>query len=55
MTQPYEPTEPDLRTDLSDEEADALLDHTLATLNEARTELGLPPLAWSDEPEPGQG
>jgi hypothetical protein len=36
---------------MTDEEADALLDHTLATVNRAREQLGLEPLVWSEDTE----
>ena len=48
MTQP---TEPDLRLgEMDDEEAAAVLQHSLRVLNQARAQLGLPQIEWEDAP-----
>lgn len=45
-----EPMEPDFRPgEMSDEEAEALLDHSMAVLNEMRAANGLPPIEWADD------
>jgi hypothetical protein len=38
--------------EMDDDEAEALLDHTLAVLNRARAQLGLEPLRWAEAEQP---
>lgn len=53
MTQPIEPTEPDLRVgEMDEDEAEALLRHSLQTVNRMRQQLGLSPLEWAEEIRP---